>query len=448
MAFSAATFIVPYVSTDKVIRFKTTDGQIVGGFNVCVFDSLATAENEMWVQFDGGEKIILLFTSSTEAATATLNLRAVIDVLFVNCELVVPGPGPIPTVVPRTKAQFDIDRLGSALVPNTVYTVTDTLNAFTLPAPGVFIIIVDKADGSIFRGINTIDSSLVSLNFATNKVASYHDTVNQNIIHGGVETFLTTGPVDHVFGLNSTIIADTCSKMMVMNSIVTVSNSVDVHIDSCTALTLNNVQRSRFHGVTGDQSAYAFMDCVIDSRVDKAGKPGIETVSSINGEVIRPFINLATQLVPMLAASISKTLDTSLTTIRHEIVYQVPTAGLGVGKTLTIRDASSTILLIISDKHKGSIIRFAYNLTTNLFELYEEPFVRVPSPVVVGINGQTSFISALSYVPSDVTKTELYVNGKEQIYGVDYTTSGTTLTWISTDFNLETTDILTIKTYK
>jgi hypothetical protein len=190
------------------------------------------------------------------------------------------------------------------------------------------------------------------------------------------------------------------------------------------------------------------MDCVIDSRVDKAGKPGIETVSSINGEVIRPFINLATQLVPMLAASISKTLDTSLTTIRHEIVYQVPTAGLGVGKTLTIRDASSTILLIISDKHKGSIIRFAYNLTTNLFELYEEPFVRVPSPVVVGINGQTSFISALSYVPSDVTKTELYVNGKEQIYGVDYTTSGTTLTWISTDFNLETTDILTIKTYK
>ncbi len=448
MAFSAATFIVPYVNTDKVIRFQTTDSQIVGGFNVCVFDSLATAENEMWVQFDGGEKIILNFTSSVETTTATLNLRAVIDILFVNCELVVPGPGPTPTIVPRTKAQFDIDRAGSALIPNTVYTVTDTLNAFTLPTPGVFVLIVDKADAHILRGINTIDGSLVHLNFATNKVASYVDTVNQNIIHGGVETFLTTGMVDHVFGLNSTIIANTCSKMMVMNSIVTISNSTDVHIDSCTGLTLNNVLRSRFHGVTGDQSAYAFTDCVIDSRIDKAGKPGEEMVSAIDGETIKPFINLATQVVPPLASSISKILDTSLMTVRHEIVYLIPTAGLGAGKQLTIKDSALTPLIIISDKHKGSIIRFLYNLSTNKFELYEEPFVRVPSPVIVGINGQTSFIGALPYIPSDVTKTELYINGKEQVYGVDFTTSGTTLTWISTDFSLETTDILTLKTYK
>ena len=38
----------------------------------------------------------------------------------------------------------------------------------------------------------------------------------------------------------------------------------------------------------------------------------------------------------------------------------------------------------------------------------------------------------------------VFVNGQEQLQGTDYTVSGNTLTWLNTDFSLDTIDRLTI----
>ncbi len=53
-------------------------------------------------------------------------------------------------------------------------------------------------------------------------------------------------------------------------------------------------------------------------------------------------------------------------------------------------------------------------------------------------NGQTSF--TLTNEPLDSTTVMMFVNGFKQIYGIDYTGSGQTITWLNTDYTLETTD--------
>ena len=55
-------------------------------------------------------------------------------------------------------------------------------------------------------------------------------------------------------------------------------------------------------------------------------------------------------------------------------------------------------------------------------------------------NGDTLFT-----LSNSVTRVRrLSVNGQSQVNGIDFTVSGTTLTWISTDFDLETSDELII----
>jgi hypothetical protein len=60
--------------------------------------------------------------------------------------------------------------------------------------------------------------------------------------------------------------------------------------------------------------------------------------------------------------------------------------------------------------------------------------------LTVGSNGQTSF--TLAFTPKNANAVAFYVNGAVQAKATDFTISGTTLTWISTDFALATTDKL------
>jgi hypothetical protein len=53
-------------------------------------------------------------------------------------------------------------------------------------------------------------------------------------------------------------------------------------------------------------------------------------------------------------------------------------------------------------------------------------------------NGQTLF--TLSTIPGNPNISLLNVNGLKANYGIDYTIAGTTLTWLNTSYNLETTD--------
>lgn len=63
-------------------------------------------------------------------------------------------------------------------------------------------------------------------------------------------------------------------------------------------------------------------------------------------------------------------------------------------------------------------------------------------PLTVGVNGQT--VIQLPVIVTDPTKVGLYVNGVRQRYGLDWTVSGTLLTWLSPNFTLLTTDALEI----
>ena len=58
-------------------------------------------------------------------------------------------------------------------------------------------------------------------------------------------------------------------------------------------------------------------------------------------------------------------------------------------------------------------------------------------------NGQTGF--ALAQTPKDVNDVTVKVNGLSYAITTDYTISGTTLTWLDTDFTLATTDVLTVE---
>lgn len=61
--------------------------------------------------------------------------------------------------------------------------------------------------------------------------------------------------------------------------------------------------------------------------------------------------------------------------------------------------------------------------------------------LTVSANEQTVF--TLSRTPKDDNDVSLIINGISYINGTDFTVSSTTLTWVSTDFSLETTDKLT-----
>ena len=65
---------------------------------------------------------------------------------------------------------------------------------------------------------------------------------------------------------------------------------------------------------------------------------------------------------------------------------------------------------------------------------------KVYQAITVTSNGQTAF--TLTSTPKADGAVELFVNGQSQANAVDYTVSGTSLTWTSSDFSLATTDSL------
>jgi hypothetical protein len=65
---------------------------------------------------------------------------------------------------------------------------------------------------------------------------------------------------------------------------------------------------------------------------------------------------------------------------------------------------------------------------------------QVQETIAISTNGQTSI--TLGSSPSKGSAVEMFVNGNKENYGADYTVSGLTVTWISTDFSLQTTDVV------
>ncbi len=440
-SFNSASFIVSYIGTDKAVRFKNTKGDIVGGFNVCTFDSIAYEKTQLWVNLSEGEKIVLDFSSNSECKVAFATLNGLIDTLYTNCLLVVPGPPTSPVVVNKLKSQFDTERGLSTLIPNTVYQVNDTAtNDFNLPVAGIFQVIPLSNDASIMTGVNSIDGAVVTLDFNTNKVVSYHDTVNNNKIVGDASLFQKTGVVQNVDGFNSTIIADTVNGVKVQDSVATISNSTKVEVNNSSSIILDNVTNSYFYGVAGNYSAHIFSGIKADIRDLNSNKGGREVLSLTNNETLYSFKSSKSQDIQTLATSINKILDNAIPTVATQFVFRVPAAGVGVGLTLTIKDTSAVVLFVISDKQAGQEIVFTWDTGATAFKVSGESLPEFHNVITVSFNGQVNFVDNLPYTLLAAGKTHLLVNGNKQVYGYDYTISGRTLVWANADFSLETTD--------
>ncbi len=65
---------------------------------------------------------------------------------------------------------------------------------------------------------------------------------------------------------------------------------------------------------------------------------------------------------------------------------------------------------------------------------------QVQETIAISFNGQTSI--TLGATPVDANAVKMYVNGDKEDYGISYIAAGTTVTWISGDFSLQTTDVV------
>lgn len=441
MSFSSATFIATYAGTDKVIRFQNTNLEVVGGFNVCTFDNLAFEGPQLWVSFNAGEKLILEFTSQAEAKAASDILRAAVDALYTNCALVVPGPPIASVVVPISLAAFNVARLANTLVAPTAYQISDSFNAFGLPVAGTFNVIADAANSYKLRGVNTVDGTFVELDFVTNKIVNYHDPVGKNTILGDASLFTTTGLVTNVYGKSSTIIANVVDNVNAIDSVVTISNAMDVAVEKSNVI-LATVSNLKVYGVIQDLSAYPLNDVVIDTR-SISNKLGEETLTLVDDLTLSSFVNTTKQFIPVLGTNLSVRIDNIVPSVVTQFAFVVP-ATLGAGLELTIKDAAGVPLFVINDKYANQTIVFTWDTVLLAFVAEYPNLPEFTSALAISFNGQTSFVDVLPYTLTTPSNTQLYVNGQRVKYSVDYTITNRTLTWISSDYSLETDDVFVL----
>lgn len=438
--YNSSTFLVSSTpSTDKVLRFRNIKGDIIGGFNVCNYKSITAEKKILQVNLDEGNKIILDFASNSDAKTAFGLLSSAVELLYPNCLLEVPGPPASPVVVTTTKALFDIDRGSGSVIPNTVYEVQDVSNDFSLPVAGTFHLIPLEDSPVFIKGFNIVDKTFVTLDFDSNKISEYYDPTHNIKIHGDLSLFVPTGVSTNVESFNSTLVIDTVTKIEVKNSTLTIDDSANIKVENST-LVLSGSTNSYFYGVTGDYSGYSLDNCIVDTRNINSGKKGRETLSLVNAASLNCFIVSIIQEVQTLSVSIYKTLDNPIPSVGTKFIFKVPTGGVGVGKTLTLKNSGGSTLIAITDRHAGQDIILTWNTSTLDFDVTTPTATSFYINITVGSNGQTSFVDILPYTISNPSETQLFVNGIKQSYGVDYTIATRSLTWLNYDFTLSTTD--------
>lgn len=514
MSFQSSNFIAPYVSIDKAIRFRNTLGVIVGGFNVCLLDSITLENKQVWISFNVEEKLVLEFSSIVEAKTASDLLRGVIDTLYPNCiagvsedngsfvETFTPGPINVPNTIShglntedisvalwdestneliyaqisnrtltsvdvtfaanpagavkiiilslssngqvgiqisKTLAAYNIDRLANVLVINAVYKITDISNALGLTSVGVFTGVVDTINTSKLRAINTTDGSFVEIDFLTTKIVYFHDALKGNTLIGNASSFFPTGVATNVTATNSILILDTVNKIRTIESTVDLTNCSSLEIKDSN-ITLANTTNSSFYGISGNYSTYTFDNIIVDHKSLIGGKAGIETLSSADNQILTSFIKTQRQAIPVLGVSITKRLFNPFTTIPAKFTLTVPST-IGIGKTLTIKDDLTNIVLVVIDnKYANTTIDFVFNTVTGAFELFDYTISSYKQNIIITSNNQTVFVDILPFKVVVTDNPKLIINGIEYNYGTNFIVSNRTITWdpIYSEFDLQT----------
>lgn len=437
--FNSSSFLVSSSPTDKVIRFKNIKSEIINGFNVCTYESITFEKNLIWVTLKHGDILVLDFPSESDTKLAFEALSTLIESLYTNCVLVVPGPPASSTVTNITKGDFDVDRLAGDLVPNSVYVVQDISNNFGLSIAGTFQLIPLTPESSVITGVNLVDNSVVTLNFTTNKVVEFYDSVNNNKVIGNAAGFMTSGTTTNISFYNSVMESFNIDKLDIKNSSLSVVESSNLVIENC-SVTLTGVENSYIYGIIGTYSD--IQNCIIDPRNISSGKNGRETLSLTDGEVITAFKNTRIQEVQGLSINISKVLTNYIPTVATQLIFKIPTTGIGAGYSLTLLNEAFDVLFVIQDKHAGQEITLTWDVDTASFKVGFESLPDFNISLTVLSDGQTIFSNVLPYDMAIPARLHLFVNGNEQTYGTDYTVSSKSITWLNNDFSLETSDTL------
>ena len=446
MSFSAANFIISGAGTDKTIRFKDDNATPVGGLYVCNFKSVATEEETMIIRMTNEQEFTFTFISATEAKLAMTNLRAAVDNLLPNCAITVPVATPTVVAVPKTYVNFKIDFAANSLVANTVYQVTDAAGTLGLGAGFVFYtqFQTTNANSGVIKGFNVGFSSYYDIDLNSNSVLSKNDPVGKIKIDGSVSNVSVVGTFSDSSIFDSSLVANDCIANTIVGSNITANDINNSKFYNCAGLILNDINDSVFSNLVGDFSSYDFNNVKVDRYDYNVGLVGSLTMATSNAEVYTAFINENILEVPTLVSDIYATLTSPFTDVAVDFKIKVPLAGIGSNRTLTIKDSAATIIDTITSAHAGLTLVYSFNTVTGLFEKVTMSNGLIKQDVTVSSNGQTLFSNALPYIPTTPSSIILTVNGAKQTYSTDFTISGRSINWVSTDFDLETTDVVVV----
>lgn len=446
MSFSAANFIISGTGTDKTIRFKNDNANPVGGLYVCNFKSVATEEETMVIRMTNEQEFLFTFISATEAKTAMVNLRAAVDNLLPNCAITVPVATPTVVAVPETYVNFKTDFAGNNLVANTVYEVTDAAGTLGLGAGFVFYTQFQTTDANagIIKGFDVNTSSYYDIDLNLNLVLSKNDPVNKIKITGTVSNVSAIGTFSDSSIFDSSLVVNDCIGNTIVGSNITANDLNNSKFYNCAGLILNDVNDCVFSNLTGNFSSYDFNNVKVDRYDFNVGLIGTLAMSTSNAQTYTAFIDENILEIPTLISDIYATLESPFTDVAVEFRIKVPSIGIGSGRTLTIKDSAATTIDTITSAHAGLTLVYSFNTVTGLFERVSTSNGLIKTDVTVGSNGQTLFSNALPYIPTTPSSLILTVNGVRQTYSTDFTISGRNINWVSSDFSLETTDVVVV----
>lgn len=454
--FSSSSFIVSYLTTDKVIRIIDTNSNITNTINVCRYQKSTVTNSYLNIYMEGNvSPYTLQFTNNVDALLAIDLLKNAINTLKPNCVPVVTVSPYSATVVAITYLTFKALYSSNTLVPLGWYDVTDSTSLFG-PVPVTYRVqAISTADGYI-RGKNQTAETYITINVATNSIVNFEDPINNNfVINGG--SIIPTGSITNCVVSNNSSLTTTDSSYITCDngSTVVCTNSSVVRFTNGCNLIVNNMDNVSFDAIQlGSPLPFALSGVHID----------ISTTVGKNGKVV--YTNLSGLAATKTLISYKDYIDTEIafTTntniVNLTLINSIPTAGgtfrikltgSGTNNTVNVYDALSTLLYSILENENDNTAVFTYNPLTAKFEFTGI----IQKQATLGKNVQfltptTSQVNFNLGTPvTQATQMEMYINGSKQTYGIDfYYDSGLGLAiYINTLFPIDSTEIVEFIVY-
>lgn len=445
--FNSSNFLESYDLTDVGLIFKDTLNRRVQGMNVCKYNDLGIEANIIWVLLEGDEKIVLDFANATDANSALTILKKALDQLTPNCELGATPPPPaaslniLEVTVDEYKTLASDSECTETLIADLVqwYDVTDVSGVFGEGAGSVYRVLALHPNDTLPHGFNITTKKWCITDFVGNKLEfaflnnGLHTTINNSKIIGGGE---------NIFVCNkSTIDVEKSEYIIAENSTANIRSCTRIFLRNCNELKIEKSEFCHLDGIIGDYSGYIFSNVTID-KSDTIGKNGYETISK--SEPLIAYIQLINQQLDT-GVSGEYRLQNIFTDSNAEFNFIVPANYVG---ELKVKDwYSASLLFVIQPQHSGLTITFKYDKNVGRFYLhipYSLGEKSDYSKVTIASNGQTAFANALNFIPTNPTKSRMFLNGQKQHYGVDYTIANKDITWVDVAYSLETDDVLEI----